>query len=387
MADLTKVNGVANADIVKIDGVAAADIQKVDGIDKPSAVTTAGRWMIGLGGSLAASGKTYTTTAADASSGWELMIDFEADSGLSNAIGDIITGEDPEGNKRIMCHGHHQNREVMFTSASYNTEQLGVLDNWERKNPFQHADEAVAGPALAWGNDVWIMGGDKDAQGTDPETYVNLFRSTDGGETWSQIINGNTIADRCFAVAYKGSGGIWLASTQSHIWKSTDDGVNWTDKGALQAGTKDIKCIAYDGSGRWVTGLAGGTVYYSDDDGENWTESTGEGFGTRAVQGVIYAKGSINKWVIVGSSGEISYSSDAASDSWTNVRTVNYSGSYKNIDSIATDDTTIVAVGGTAGLYTSTDAINWTAHIDMADLIGTLHCRCVGMDLIGTGTR
>ena len=53
MGDLTKVTGVANADIVKIDGVAAADIQKVDGVDKPSAVTTATRWLIGTHGSTA----------------------------------------------------------------------------------------------------------------------------------------------------------------------------------------------------------------------------------------------------------------------------------------------------------------------------------------------
>ena len=46
MPDLTKVSGVANADIDKIDGVAAADISKVSGVTKPSAVTTATRWII-----------------------------------------------------------------------------------------------------------------------------------------------------------------------------------------------------------------------------------------------------------------------------------------------------------------------------------------------------
>ena len=374
MGDLTKVNGVANADIVKIDGVAAADIPKVDGIDKPSAVTTAGRWMIGTHGSTAANGKVYTTTAADASSGWELMIDFSPS--LANFIGDIITGKDPEGNKRIMCHGFHQNNEVRFASASLSTAELQDAANWTSVNPDRHADTVAGGPGLAWGNDVWVMGGDNHDQG-DGE-YENVFRSTDGGTVWTRLDMDNTVNDNCFAVAYKGSGGIWLLSIQSHIWKSTDDGATWTDKGALE-GTKDVRCIAYDGDGLWVAGLQSGNLYTSDDDGENWTERTSQ-FGTKIILSCVYVKGIVNKWVIVGDNGRLATSDDGIT--WT----LNTQGT-KHLIQIATDDTTIVVAGNDGTLLLSTNALDWTASTQMSDLIGTLNCRSIGHDLIGTGYR
>ena len=382
MADLTKVTGVANADISKIDGVAAADIQKVDGVDKPSAVTTASRWFIGTHGSTAYNGRVYTTTEVDAASGWVFMIDFNPT--LANNIGDIITGQDPEGNKRVMCHGSHQNNEIHYASASLSTAELQDEDNWTGRNPDKHADGTQGGPGLAWGNDVWNLGGDDENMGDG--TFDNMFRSTDGGYTWAHIDNDNTIAAACFAIAYKGSGGIWLASTQSHIWKSTDDGATWTDKGAL-VGTRAIRCICYDGSGRWMAGISGGHIWISDDDGENWTDSTGEGFGSAAIVSAVYAKGTINKWVIIGSSGRMSYSSDASDGSWTYNRTTNASGSHVNFNQIATDDTTIVIAGNDGTVLTSTDGIDWTASTSMSDLIGTLNCRSIGHDLIGTGYR
>jgi len=380
MGDLTKVNGVANADIVKIDGVAAADIQKVDGIDKPSAVTTATRWLCGTHGSTAANGDIYTTTETNGASGWVFVIDFSPS--LANVINDIVTGKGPEGNKRFICHGTHQNNEVRYASASLSTAELQDSANWTSVNPATHADSSLGGPALAWGNDVWVMGGDDHAQGDG--TFENLFRSTDGGAVWARIDNDNTIADHCFAVAYKGSGGIWLAGTQSHIWKSTDEGATWADKGALE-GTKDVRCICYNGDGRWVAGLQSGNLYTSDDDGENWTEQSDIGFGTRTIHSAAYAKGDINKWVIVGASGEISYSSDA--ETWTNVRTANASGSFVNYNQVATDDTTIVVAGNDGTILTSTDGIDWTASTSMSDLIGTLNIRSISHDLIGTGYR
>jgi len=382
MGDLTKVNGVANADIVKIDGVAAADIQKVDGIDKPSAVTTATRWLCGTHGSTAVNGDMYTTTETNGASGWVFCIDFSPS--LANVINDIATGKGPEGNKRFIAHGSHQNNEIHYASASLSTAELQDEDNWTGVNPDRHADAFGGGPGIAWGNDVWILGGDKEDMGDG--TYDNMFRSTDGGHTWAHIDNNNTINDNCLAVAYKGSGGIWLASTQSHIWKSTDDGATWADKGAL-VGTKDIRCICYDGSGRWIAGLAGGNVWYSDDDGENWTDSTGHGFGGRPILCAVYAKGTINKWVLVGNSGEISYSSDASDGSWTNAHVANASGSYVHLNQVATDDTTIVVVGNDGTILTSTDGISWTASTSMSDHIGTLNIRSISHDLIGTGYR
>ncbi len=197
MAELTKVTGVANADIVKIDGVAAADIQKVDGVDKAAATTTATRWLCGTHGSTAVNGEIYTTTQADGASGWEFCIDFSPT--LANFIGDIVTGKDDVGNKRFICHGSHQNNEVHYASASLSTAELQDAANWTKVNPATHADASLGGPALAWGNDVWVMGGDDHAQGDG--TFENLFRSTDGGAGFTRIDNNNTIADLCFAVA------------------------------------------------------------------------------------------------------------------------------------------------------------------------------------------
>ncbi len=134
-----------------------------------------------------------------------------------------------------------------------------------------------------------------------------------------------------------------------------------------------------------MAGLQSGNLYTSDDDGENWTEQSSIGFGSRTIHSAVYAKGTINKWVIVGLSGEISYSSDA--ETWTNVRTANASGSYVNYNQVATDDTTIVVAGNDGTILTSTNGIDWTASTSMSDHIGTLNIRSISHDLIGTGYR
>jgi len=357
---LDKINGIAWTSAAKVDDIAVAAISKIDGSTVPAGTETASRWMVASN-----SGKICSTDTSDASGGWSEIIDL-GNMGLLN----VAIGEDGSGNKRWVLQGDAGYlAEIWYANNSLDLTDIG---NW---SSVTHTDNNIAadqgGPGVAWGNDVWVAGG---TPYNDGDSYNTLMRSTDGAGTWSPIDDGNTVNDKTRVVCYK-SGNIWFMGHQSHIWKSIDNGASWVDTIILE-GTKDIFGMAYDGSSRWVAVLQSGNIYTSDDDWGSATERTSV-TGTYNHQGVCYAGGSINKWVICTLSGKISYSSDG--DTWSAAT----SGTSNHLWGIATDDTTIVIVGNSGTILTSTDGINWTPRTsNMSTRLNN-----VASDVIGAGMR
>jgi|LWDU01.1.fsa_nt_gi hypothetical protein len=371
MADYTKIDGVASADIAKVSGVSAGDIAKVVGLTNPGEVEegppTASRWIVGATG-----GKLFSTTVSDASSGWAELVDLG-----SNSYKDCAIGEDNSGNLRWAFQKSGITNEIEYANDSLD---LTDINNWSQVD-FDPSYKAVdGGPALAWGNNVWIAGGYRIGDG---DSYVSLMRSTDGAASWSPVDEGNTVNDNTMAVCYK-SGTTWAMGHQSHVWVSTDNGVNWTDKITLE-GTKDIEAMAYDGTGRWVAVLTGGNLYTSDDDWDTATERT-EAIGGFVLTGVVYAAGTINKWIVTGASGRLQYSSDGVT--WTAIwEGDDTTWGTSHIRAIATDNATVVIVGDSGKLATSTNGTSFDMRSIAGDPTPTQGLKCIACNIIGTGMR
>ena len=370
MADYSKINGIESGDIAKVFAVETSNIEKVSGFTKPSeGPETASRWIVG-----ASSGKIYSTTVSNGSSGWAELTDIG-----TMTIKDVAVGQDNAGNKRWILQGGSNTNEIWYANASLD---VSDANNWSSVDLSGNYKAVDKGPALAWGNNVWVAGGNKVHDG---DSYRTLWRSTDGGASWVSVDEGNTINDSTISVAYKGSGSVWLMGHQSHIWKSTDDGANWTDTATLK-GTKDIFALAYNGNGRWVALLANDNVFYSDDDGDNWTEASGGAWsGTWNTTGLVYAKGNINKWIACGASGRLSYSSDGAS--WTGIWEGDDSDwSSDHINGIASDNSTVIIVGNNGKIAYSTNGTSFTVLSPAVSGVTTSY-KSIASDVIGGGLR
>lgn len=366
MADYTKIDGIAAADIVKVSGVSANDIAKVSGLTKPAGgPITANRWIAG-----ATSGKLYSTTESNASSGWAELVDLG-----SNSYKDGAIGEDNSGNKRWVFQKSGNTNEIEYANDSLD---LTDPDNWTSVDFSPNYRAVDGGPAVAWGNDVWIAGGFRIDDG---DSYISLMRSTDGAASWSAIDEGNTVNDNTMAVCYK-SDNTWAMGHQSHVWVSTDGGINWTDKITLE-GASDIQAMAYDGTGRWVAALNGGNIYTSDDDWDTATERT-DATGGFNLTGVVYAAGTINKWIVTGASGRLQYSSDGVT--WTAIWEGDDSlWGTSHIRAVATDNATVVVVGDGGKIATSTDGTSFS----LRSITGnpTHGLKSIACDVIGAGLR
>ena len=363
---INKLSGVEWDAIAAVGGTAKANIAAIGGPEAPSGTTQATRWLAG-----ASSGKIFYTGTGSATEGWTELVDLGHNENKNIAIG----GAPAEGVKRWIVYTVINTNEIAYADDA---DDLTDSNNWTAVDFSTNTKCADGGPGIAWGNDVWIAGG---LAVNDGDSYVTMHSSSNGGAAWQLIDEGNTVNDATRAVVYK-DGSTWFMGHQSHVWKSTNDGATWADTITLE-GSKDIYAMAYDGSGRWVAALQTGNIYTSDDDWGTATERT-SGTGYNLLGGVVYAKGSINKWVVAGATGRLLTSPDG--EAWTLVWNGDDSSwGTSHIYGIATDHTTIVIVGASGKIATSTDGETFT----IRSIAGTpgQSIFSVACDVIGAGMR
>ena len=366
MADISKISGVDWDDVAKVGGSAKGDILAVGGSSAAAGTTPATRWLAG-----AATGKIFYTGTGSATEGWMELVDLGHNENKTIAIG----GAPAEGVKRWIVYTVQNTNEITYANDA---DDITVAGNWTAVNFSTNTKAAEGGPGIAWGNDIWVAGG---LQVNDGDSYVTMHRSTNGAAAWSLVDEGNTVNDATRSVVYK-DGSTWFMGHQSHVWKSTDDGASWTDTVTLE-GTKDIYAMAYNGSGLWVAVLQSGNIYTSDDDWGTATERT-SGTGYNLLGGVVYAKGSINKWVVAGATGRLLTSPDGVT--WTKVWDGDDSSwGTSHIYGIATDHTTVVICGAGGKIATSTDGETFTIR-SIAGSPGQ-SIFSVACDVIGAGMR
>jgi hypothetical protein len=375
VADWDEINGVDSDAVVKIKGVAKANIEKV--LDATTPASAANRWIVAGN-----AGKVFHTVQSDASSGWEELIDLG-----NNNHSNLAYGKDNSGVPRLILHAKNNTNEIMYINDDGNVD-LTDSNNWTAVNHSTNYKAADTGPAIAWGNNVWIHGGvtmasTRTVDGASVTVYDGPNKSTDGGANWTKIDVDNTVNSVIDTMCYK-SGSTWLMAIKDAVWKSTNDGDGWTSLGVVESG-KRIRSMAYNGDGRWCAVLDSDNIWYSDDDGDNWTEASGAWSGTWHPNGIVWVAGSINKWVVCGNNGRLAYSADLTG-SWTAIWDGDdASWGTDHIKGIATDNTTVVIVGSAGKLASSSNATSFTVRSITGNPTTTLNK--VACDVIGAGMR
>ena len=104
---------------------------------------------------------------------------------------------------------------------------------------------------------------------------AGVFKSTDGGTTWSQL--SSTSTPDWYHVGRlaidPSNSQILLAATATGIWRSTDAGTTWTMQSPVRM--LDIDFHPTDSSKCIASGTAGSGVRFSNDGGLTWNASTG----------------------------------------------------------------------------------------------------------------
>lgn len=192
---------------------------------------------------------------------------------------------------------------------------------------------------------------------------AGIFRSSDGGNTWTQLAstnNGNFHYVNRIAISPNGN--TILAATNTSLYRSTDGGNSWT----VPSGGVNVRMLDCDfhptDSNRCICSTSGARVWFSTDGGASWTAATGlnsntDGFDLRTE--VCYARANPNiVYASVDRSNGTIYRSTDGGASFTQRGDHSYLGSQGWYDNIiwAGDPTTAdrVIVGG-IDLFRSTD--------------------------------
>ena len=111
--------------------------------------------------------------------------------------------------------------------------------------------------------------------------YEDVWKSTDMGDTFTQISSISTTSKiRSMAIAPSNTQVLYVAD-QSHIWVTKDGGGNWTDvTSILPVATNSITYLAvnaYNPDMAWVTfgGYDGSRIYQTSNAGQSWTNISG----------------------------------------------------------------------------------------------------------------
>jgi hypothetical protein len=185
---------------------------------------------------------------------------------------------------------------------------------------------------------------------------AGVYRSTDGGGTWEQKINGmgyqaTTVIGR--------SGTNLLASGTVGLYLSTDNGDSWTAATGLPAGN-GVSCLAMIGSNVFA-GTMGKGVFASTDNGATWSASNtglpgggvGTGVGSIAAIGTTLLTSATNNNIL----GPMYRSTDMGA-SWTLANT-GLPSAYFQYDALYSDGSTVYA-GGTQLYKTTNSGDSWS---------------------------
>ena len=170
---------------------------------------------------------------------------------------------------------HPTNNDLVYAGAA-NGGVWKTTDGGDTWRPLWTTEStmAVSGLAVARSSPDWVYA----CTGEDTPGYGNsyggsgVFRSTDGGSTWTQRSTAAATGALCTRILVHRSNRnrVYLAST-SGVLTSTDGGATWT---VSLAGHASDLAMATDNSDHLWAGMASDGVYRSTDGGGSWTKMT-----------------------------------------------------------------------------------------------------------------
>lgn len=142
--------------------------------------------------------------------------------------------------------------------------------------------------AVAFGNGIWMAGGDNGVMRTSTDATGNL---------WSPktLQTGVSIS----GIAY-GEEGVWLATQGRNVYRSITAGENWVIAAANLATTNESMTKIRYSSGLWAALTSGGRIFTSSDQlGETFTLRV-SATSYISIYGLNFSKGALGGWVAVG---------------------------------------------------------------------------------------
>ena len=141
---------------------------------------------------------------------------------------------------------------------------------------YQSDDKPVMSiSSLAMSGDVIYMGTGEGFGNLDGVDGEGIFKSTDRGETWTQL--SSTATDASFRHVNRmavdpANPDILVAATGFGIFKTTDGGATWTETYTGPGRVQDLR--AQPGNyNRMIAGVNGQGIFVSDDSGDTWAQA------------------------------------------------------------------------------------------------------------------
>jgi photosystem II stability/assembly factor-like uncharacterized protein len=219
-------------------------------------------------------------------------------------------------------------------------------------------------------------------------TLEGIFKSNDGGKTWTQLRKGLMNENVRSVVINHEEPEMVYAGTANGIFKSEDGGENWTEWFEESTGLNHVEisdlAINPQDPDILFAGTAGG-LYMSDDEGESWELSFDGGL-YQDSKDVRFIRISPNaKNIYLGTNKFIFKSSDGG-NTWERKWENEFSDA---IDLIALDtDPEFLYVGTTKGLYKSFNwGITWEKDKEMkSEVIQAIHVSPLNQSIIYLAT-
>ena len=115
-------------------------------------------------------------------------------------------------------------------------------------------------------------------------TGAGLFRSGDGGESWTLVAGSSSTGTQVAGLSHSGGvPGVMHVAGSSGVRRTTDAGATWTTK----IGGTANSLWAGPGATRLYAGMRSDGVYRSSDGGVNWTKCTSSAFPTAGTFSVV----------------------------------------------------------------------------------------------------
>ena len=190
-----------------------------------------------------------------------------------------------------------------------------------------------------------------------------VFKSTDGGANWTQIVSGLTdlyVYSLALSPGFTGDDIVLAGTGSAGIFRSTDGGLSWSKVQSVQA----VKALTFASAQEAFAGVKGG-IYKSTDGGANWSAS-GDGLpvGIQVTGLVASPHYAVDRTVFAVTEGGGIYRSTDGGATWEAVSSDWLPTSYLYGLAISpnyADDRTVFAGTWGSGVFKSTDSgATWT---------------------------